>query len=215
MSTTMPVKLPSLSTEITFDPKWVEQKAQILERAGRITTVESQVDYDEAEVSLTRLTKTSNAMETYRKEVSEPFLEAQRIIKRVGDDARADLEAEKVRIKALMTAFYVEQKRLRQIEEEQIAAARAKEIEEAAKGDDPFAEQVVMQKPVQVAPTPTVQRAMSAVVESWDFEITNPNNVPREYCAPNESIIRSAIKKGGIRSIPGVRIFETTNVRSR
>lgn len=41
----------------------------------------------------------------------------------------------------------------------------------------------------------------------WKFEITDGNEVPREYMAVNETSIRRAIN-GGIREIKGVRIFE-------
>lgn len=43
----------------------------------------------------------------------------------------------------------------------------------------------------------------------WTFEITDPGTVPREYCSVDESKIRAAIKNG-IRTIEGVRIFETS-----
>lgn len=43
----------------------------------------------------------------------------------------------------------------------------------------------------------------------WTFEVLAAAEVPREYLVVNEQAIRDAIK-GGIRTIPGVRIFEET-----
>lgn len=41
----------------------------------------------------------------------------------------------------------------------------------------------------------------------WDFEIEDESQIPRPYLSVSEQAIRAAIKSG-MRSIPGVRIFE-------
>lgn len=48
----------------------------------------------------------------------------------------------------------------------------------------------------------------------WDFEILEPENVPRQFCDPSNKKIKAAVK-GGIRKIEGVRIFERAKVRTR
>ena len=45
-------------------------------------------------------------------------------------------------------------------------------------------------------------------VKFWDFEIQDTNLIPRKYTKVDESAIRQAVKSGGVREIPGVRIFE-------
>ena len=47
----------------------------------------------------------------------------------------------------------------------------------------------------------------------WDFEITDPNQVPREYLAIDETAIRRAVIRDKVREIPGVRIFQKSQVK--
>jgi hypothetical protein len=54
--------------------------------------------------------------------------------------------------------------------------------------------------------TRTVEGSASQRKE-WTHEILNPDEVPREYCSVDERLIRKAVK-GGVREIPGVRIYE-------
>ena len=64
------------------------------------------------------------------------------------------------------------------------------------------------------APIKTVRAAEGTATEvkTWTFKIIDPAAVPREYLAINETLIRKAVKDG-IRGIPGVSIFEETNIR--
>ncbi len=48
--------------------------------------------------------------------------------------------------------------------------------------------------------------------KDWSFEIVDEKLIPREYLEVNESAIRKAVKSGGVRSIPGVKIFEVENL---
>lgn len=43
--------------------------------------------------------------------------------------------------------------------------------------------------------------------KTWAFEVVDAGAVPRDYCEPSDRLIRQAVT-GGIREIPGVRIFE-------
>lgn len=63
----------------------------------------------------------------------------------------------------------------------------------------------VMPKQDTVVRTDT---GMSAHVrKAWKGEIVIPDDIPREYCSPDQRKINDAVK-AGLRSIPGVRIFE-------
>lgn len=48
----------------------------------------------------------------------------------------------------------------------------------------------------------------------WTFEIIIPSEIPREYCAPVDALIRVGIANG-VRDIPGVRIYEAPRVANR
>ena len=50
--------------------------------------------------------------------------------------------------------------------------------------------------------------------KEWVFKIISPKLVTREYCEPVESLIRKAVKDG-VRTIPGVEIFERAKFLNR
>jgi regulator of protease activity HflC (stomatin/prohibitin superfamily) len=43
----------------------------------------------------------------------------------------------------------------------------------------------------------------------WEYEIINEGLIPRKYLKVDERLIGQAVRSGGIREIPGVRIYET------
>lgn len=55
-------------------------------------------------------------------------------------------------------------------------------------------------------------RPKSNIVEVTEFEIVNEFQVPREYCSPDASKIRAAVK-AGLTEISGIRVFKTKKVR--
>lgn len=55
-------------------------------------------------------------------------------------------------------------------------------------------------------------RPKTGAVTLTKFEITDPNDVPRDLCSPDESKIRQSIKNGST-DIPGVRIYTEKKVR--
>lgn len=77
-------------------------------------------------------------------------------------------------------------------------------------------------EPVQVAPVALQQKqgptrsdtAVASTVMVWKHEVTDPKAVPREYLMVDDAAIKAAIR-GGIREIPGVRIYEDAEMRVR
>ena len=53
----------------------------------------------------------------------------------------------------------------------------------------------------------TVRKALA-------FEVEDASRVPREYCSPDQVLIRAAVNAGA-RTIPGVRIYEKEQVIAR
>lgn len=64
---------------------------------------------------------------------------------------------------------------------------------------------------LEVQPLPKTVKVEGATTTTarkvWDFEILDASQVPREYLTIDAQAIRTAIKSG-LRSIPGIRIFE-------
>lgn len=86
------------------------------------------------------------------------------------------------------------------------AAERSAMATDDPQGEYDLEDPVNAQKPVVEAPK------VKGMTSSWKFEIDDPYKVPREFCSPDEKIIRQAIANGA-REIPGVRIFEDTKIR--
>jgi len=80
---------------------------------------------------------------------------------------------------------------------------------------DKEAEEKGIEAPVVAAPvmpkessvTRTESGANSHVRKAWKHEVMDATLVPREYCLPVDKLIRQAVQ-GGLREIPGVRIYE-------
>ncbi len=49
--------------------------------------------------------------------------------------------------------------------------------------------------------------------KDWVFEIVNPQLIPREYLLPATSLIQTAIESGGVREIPGLKIYQKESIR--
>jgi hypothetical protein len=215
--------LPQLPTEIAIAPDWIQRRDALLAKSTAVAEIASQEQYDDAEVALKRITKGLTELEKMRKELGDPFLRAQREIKRVADDAAAPLEAEKQRLKVAMVAHVqaVEAANRRAFEEnarkaEEAEAELARKQEAINPFDEPSPFDDLPVAPVVPEPVQEVQvhRAMSNVAKVWSFRIISGDAVPREYCQPDERIIRAAVA-GGCREIAGVEIFEETKVASR
>jgi hypothetical protein len=130
---------------------------------------------------------------SFVKQFTEPLKEIERILKsKVGQyQHRIELERRESEKKA----------------REEAAKLQADLDKEAkAKGVEP-----VKVAPVAVAPLDTVTRtddgASGHIRKEWVGEIENPSQVPREFCSPDQKLIREAVKAGK-REIPGVKIYE-------
>jgi len=94
-----------------------------------------------------------------------------------------------------------------QIERDKAEMIRQKELQEAEK--EAFKLEKEAAKNAKAAPK-------SNIVTTMNYEIYNDSIVPREYCTPDMTKIRAAIKaapKDTFFSIPGVRISEEKKVR--
>lgn len=70
--------------------------------------------------------------------------------------------------------------------------------------------------PVAAYAPPVTQalEALKGVTKTWAFEIENDKLVPRDYLMVDEKAIRQAIRDG-VRTIPGVRIYQEESLRVR
>ena len=207
----LPIKyeVPQLPQMIEIESNWIDVRENILTRAVAITEVRSQSEYNDAEIILKAITKHSNDLEKHRKELAKPFQTVDKKIKALADEAREKLEEEKENLKKKMAAYVDVEREKQQKELEEKAAAMVQEQE-----SNPFAAFVQPQE-IKLE-NKSVIKLMSSVTAVWKFEITDAVQVPREFCSPDERKIREYVQREKeAASIPGVRIYEETQIKAR
>jgi len=128
----------------------------------------------------------------------------------------------------------VRDKQLRREAEERAAAERRAAEDKAladaerlaAEGKSAEADQVLAEGAELAGSVGPVQRAgpvrgrtagAASIGTKWDFEITAPEQVPRELCSPDSKKIRAAVqrKDNPLREVAGLRIFEADTFANR
>jgi hypothetical protein len=156
------------------------------------------------------LKQAAGVVEKARKQEKDSILQAGRTV----DDWFARLAAPlKAAADTVVAAINAHQRKMLEEKRKADEAAR-REAEERAKAqatpfDDPTPEPVVM--PVKAAEAVRVVSSTGRVAATastvWRHEVTDPAAVPRQFLMVNETAIKAAIA-GGMREIPGCRIYE-------
>ena len=233
------VKLPDVTTQVTIKSAWMIERDRLIQEASAFAAVKSQSDYERGMALYQHMTKASNALERTRKDLSDPFNRAAKLIKSASDQARSPLENARDTLNKRLTAYFLEQKRLeaeakRKLEEEQRAAIEKQQAEHAAAVnagmEEPDAEFVPK---VQAPAAPIVQRPHSTAgrpVSRLVWEIVDPSKVPDEFKSIdpvkinawqklNEERITQAIQgqpAGEVVYVPGIKFkIETKMVGNR
>lgn len=129
MSDKSVIKLPTIPSEVTIAPDWIKARDELVEEVAGFEAIESAGDFDDAGELLRKITKTSNAMERFRKDMTAPLTEASRVVKKAADTAREPLEKAKNMIQQLLNRYAAEQDRRRREEQARIEAEQRKAIE--------------------------------------------------------------------------------------
>lgn len=100
-------------------------------------------------------------------------------------------------------------------ERERVEAAAIAEAQAKAASEQRPVAVAMVPPPVQDAPRGVrTDYGSASLTQTWDFEIMDPEQVPRAFLSVNEQAIRGAVR-GGARSIPGVRIFQKDGIAVR
>ena len=116
-----------IAPRLALAPSWcrisaeaVTMKEEVLADSALIGVVRNRDQNDEAGAALARLQGLSRSLEAHRKEITDPFVEAQRTAKRIVDEFKDDLDREAGRIEELMKGFAIEERqRARELEQAQ------------------------------------------------------------------------------------------------
>jgi len=119
-------------------------------------------------------------------------------------------------LKAIGT-FRQKERERQQLEQAKVDRAAQRRFDnQVAKGIMPVIPIPVARKVEGIAQTATTGEAKNIWGTVWDFEISNADLVPREYCVPDEKRIRQYVKlMQGKAVMPGVRFFEKDKVSVR
>lgn len=207
--TDLVVKLPEVVSEVKINGEWIAERDELIALSNAVVAIKDKGDFGLAGDYLKHITKTSNKLESLRKEIAEPFRNAAELIKKAADKARAPLEEAKMRLQCIMNEFAMAQARKAEEERKAIEEAQRKAIAEQATkaeeerkkaeaeaADDPLAGDLPEPEPFQpVIPTiaPTVEKAKAdsvRVMETLVFTVTDFDAVPRAMCTPDERKIR-------------------------
>lgn len=138
--------------------------------------------------------------------------------KLVANPKKTNVACIEIALKSKITAYQtkIELERRKQEEVARIAAENLqKEINKEAKKAGVEAPQVpVPIIPKQETVTRTESGTTSHQVKTWKCYVDSPEDVPREFCAPDGRLLNNAVKQG-IRTIAGCRIVEESETRFR
>lgn len=165
-----------------------------------------------------KLVKEAKQIETFieekRKEVTKPLLDRK---KQIDDFAKSLTNELNNAVKSLRSQIqkYEEEKERRRLEElrriEEERRRQEEELRRAQTQND--ADQIT--KIQQLAEIEQKAAALSEKSSSlrmiWTFEIEDFSKIPLEYLELNETKVRQAIQ-AGVRSIPGLRIFQKSTL---
>jgi len=171
--------------------------------------INSQDDFLQAGDVLKLVKNKIKEVDEERKSYTDPLEQSKKKLIAKAKEIIQPLEAYIEKINKAMSAWHEQQEKLRieaerKIEEER--QEKMKEIEASGKMPTPEDLDIMVKKPdIEATKTTRGNVATTSMVETWDFEIINAEEVDRKYCSPDEKLIRQAIKNGE-REIKGVKI---------
>lgn len=203
------------------EPVEVEQKALSIVDKAKLVKVVDQGSY----ISAGNMWKSLDEIIKEVKETFDPICEAANKAHKAATAKRASfldpLEGAKKSVKSLMSAYDLEQEKIRKAEErkleeearkrdEEARLAEAIELEKEGRKDE--AEQVLSESsviPVFVAKTtPKIEGVVYRTI--WKYRITDASKLPREFLVPDEVKIGGVVRSlKGSTNIPGVEAYET------
>lgn len=200
-TTAVVIQLPAFSKEIAISSEWLTKRNDALATAQSVTQVTCQKDYDNAGEALRLVTKLDTGIEKMRKELTAPFLSAQKTIKAKVDEACLPLQEEKDRLKKLSGDWYMAEQR-------RIAAENAeRELRDREAAEQALAEEAFAREQAEAlgldAPPPVVIVEVATPVESApvsdnakvqmriDVEVVEDSAVPRSFCMVDMRLVNA------------------------
>lgn len=146
--------------------------------------------------------KIAKALEAKRTEAVKPALEEQRRINGIFKPTIDKLDSFSKRLYEKVSDF--------------VKAEEKKEVERKALEAKANAEKLLVGKSVEKTDIaqPTSPAVTVSETKTWEFEVVDVLLVPRQFLTVDERKVRESIK-AGVRSIPGIKIYQKTTVNRR
>jgi len=187
------IPIPQVTASVTIKADWIEKRDKLIQDANEFSVVTDQTEYELVSEVLREITKTSNALESMRKDLTEPFRNAGTLIKDAADTARAPLEFAKGQLKGILSNYAIEQQRKADEERQRIeqeerkareAAEKALAEQQKLKDAGRMAEAEAIVLPPVVVVQPQVEEAKASttrVSRRVIWEVLNEKKVPEIF----------------------------------
>ena len=213
MANDLIIPLPKFAEQVSISAEWITQRDILVKNANEIVAVKSQTDLDFASEILRGITKASNTLEKMRKDLTDPFMDAQKTIKRKSDEARDILEVKKTELQRKI-AGYVEAERKRieaekktaeEKQQAEIAAQLAEDEELKAAGlveeEKPFVPEVTPIVQVEHSPKSYAIRLQNVI----EFEVTDESLIPAAFKTFDSKKVTAWLKENKDRIMPVIK----------
>lgn len=161
-----------------------------------------------------------NAIETVRKEIKEPILAAGKLVDEAAKKITGNLTGAISKLRAGILEYdkevqrKLDDERRRREEEHRKEMARLEKAAERT-GSAKAVAKVELAKAEHVLEIAEIKaEAPTSLRKAWKYEVTEPMDVPRSYLTVDDAAVKAAIKQG-VRSIPGIRIYEEQSLALR
>lgn len=183
-----------------------EAAALVPDQIRAIQTDEEAGDYADTAISIKKMIERADAAFEAEK---KPWRDGAKVV----DDFFAFRKALTSAVARVRSALDARANLLLALQRKAEALAAEKARKEAEAFDEPIA--WVPPAPVRdVARVASASGAKASAGTKWVAEVVEIDKLPRHYMLANQTMIDAAVK-GGIREIPGVRIYETAKTSLR
>ena len=237
MANDLIIRLPKFAEQISIRKEWIEQRDSLIRLADEIKSVESQKDFEFGSEILRNITKVSNSLEKMRKDLTDPFENAKRVIKQKSDEARSSLEKKKTELQSKLATYVENQRKKAEEEKRRNEEKQRAEIEQQLADKEALEEAGLVDKNKEFVPQVTtfaseIQAATSSDVRvqqdvEWDlldetkipgvFKTFDPRKV-NAWLKDNKARILISLKENpdsGKEFIPGIIFKPKTKVIGR
>lgn len=202
MNTSLAIS-PSVQAELTTE---ADRLKPAMSQIGQFV-IDSQLRYTQAGELLQFVKARWAELEEKRTSITKPLNEALRNVNALFSPVQGPLKQAELILKTKIGNFIVQQQQLQEQAMRQAAAA----IQQSQPA-------IAAQAMAAMAPVTQVQGI--SVKPEWDYEIVDPDAVPRNYCSPDHNKIKAALPNAIHHEkltpqIPGIRFWIKGSVTAR